>query len=91
MREPHALSGKRVRLKNGGIYDVEDYWQNVSGGSWMDAVGNPAALIYAGRVALSGFPLDNEVLYGKIGPFGHLMHVSELGDVIEDEPHDVSG
>ncbi len=86
IRTPHALSGKTVKLKSqdprldGREYEVEDYWQNVSGGSWADAVGNPAALQYAMRAAY--LPLDNEVLYGKVGPFGHLVHVSEIGDVV---------
>jgi hypothetical protein len=38
----------------------------------------PRALIYSFRVGYSGLPLDDEVLYGKIGPFGHLVHISEI-------------
>jgi hypothetical protein len=26
-----------------------------------------------------------EVVYGKIGSFGHLIHVSQLGDQIEEK------
>jgi hypothetical protein len=64
----------------GSEYRVEDWWDRVYGSSWMDAQGNPAALVYALRSASQsyGVPLDDEVLYGKIGPFGHLVHVSEI-------------
>lgn len=73
----------QVRLANAPDetveYRVEDYWDRVSGGSWMDAVGNPAAMNYAMRVVSApGVPLDDEVLYGKVGAFGHLIHVSEV-------------
>ncbi len=66
------------RIPAGSDYRVEDWWMNVSGGSWMDAVGNPAALNYAMRSAMAGLPIDNKVLYGKIGGLGFLIHESEL-------------
>jgi hypothetical protein len=92
-RKPHPLAGQTVRLTTaasdpgrhvlvaGAEYQIEDWWQNVSGGSWMDAVGNPACLDYAMRSALAGLPLDDEVVYGKAGPLGYLVHVSELPEV----------
>jgi len=51
----------------GSDYRVEGYWDEVTGGSWMDAQGNPACLIYAMRTGLMNqhVPSDNEVLYGK--------------------------
>ena len=59
---------------------VEDWWENVTGKSWMFSDGNIAALAYAVRTGLrhGEVPLDNEVLYGKIGNLGFLFHVSEL-------------
>jgi hypothetical protein len=30
-------------------------------------------------VGRKGLPFDDEVVYGKLGGFGHLVHVSELG------------
>lgn len=59
---------------------IEDWWDRVSGESWMFAQGNPACLIYAVRTGLSkvNIPVDDEVLYGKIGHLGHLVHVKEL-------------
>lgn len=89
-RDPHPLAGKTVRLHckadpdhlDGQEFRVEDWWTNVYGSSWMDAQGNPACLKYALRSAFSRLPTDNEVVYGKVGAFGHLVHVSELGEVL---------
>lgn len=77
---PSPYAGQTVRVDIGEGYQdyrVEDYWDRVSGGSWMDAVGNPSALNYALRAA-GRLPIDDEVLYGKIGAFGYLVHVSEI-------------
>lgn len=76
--ESHPLAGQTVRLTSGEEYRLEDWWDTLTGGSWMFADGNPAALNYAMRSAAANLPLDNEVVYGKIGAFGHLVHVSEL-------------
>lgn len=83
-REASPLAGKTVKLRTdipgnlgGAEYRVEDWWQNVYGGSWQDATGNPAALAYAARKGLS-IPPDDEVLYGKVVGFGVLVHVSEV-------------
>lgn len=64
------------RIEAGTEYRVEGYWDEITGGSWMFAKGNPACLNYAARSI--GLPMDNEVLYGKIGSFGFLVHVSEV-------------
>jgi hypothetical protein len=58
--------------------EVEDYWDSLTGGSWMFAEGNPACLIYGLRSGLNGLPTDDNVLYVKIGAFGHLVHLSEV-------------
>lgn len=58
---------------------VEDWWDRVSGGSWMDATGNPACLDFAVRSAVCDLPTDDEVLYVKTNDGrGHLVHVSEV-------------
>lgn len=87
MRPDYA--GKTVKIKdgfndpyNGPIeagteYHVEGYWDEITGKSWMFSDGNPACLNYAMRSAIS-LPLDNNVLYGKIGAFGFLVHTSEV-------------
>ena len=54
--EKHPLAGKVVKLKNGQLYAVEDWADRVLGRSVWSADGNPAALKYAIRSAMSGFP-----------------------------------
>ncbi len=82
----HPLSGQTVKvnlkLADGSIkleeYRLEDWWDHLTGQSWMNSNGNPAALMYAMRNGIVGLPLDDEVVYGKIGSLGHLVHVSEI-------------
>lgn len=91
IREKHELAGKTVVLNckpdpdnlNGQEFTVEDWQINVMGRSWMFCNGNSACLKYAMRSSFSDLPLDNEVVYGKVGALGHLVHVSELGEVVE--------
>jgi hypothetical protein len=89
-------SGKTVKIKNGFVdpyngkipagseYRVEGYWDEITGKSWGYSDGVPAAMNYGMRAGLSGLPWDDEVLYGKIGAFGFLVHVSEVEFVITD-------
>jgi len=91
--QPHPLAGKTVTIKatsnlqNGRIntegpleYRVEDYWDRVSGKSWMVSNGSPAAMSYGFRTGLSNaiIPTDDEVLYGKIEGMGTLVHITEI-------------
>lgn len=85
--EAHPQAGQTVTVKmrghprmDDGEYDyrIEDWWDRLTGGSWMNANGNMAAMGYAMRNGMSGLPLDDDVVYGKIGPFGHLVHISEI-------------
>ena len=93
--DPHPLACKDVVIKEGvsdpaqgavvpgAVYEIEDWWDRLGPASWMDMDGNPACLHYAFRSAHNGLPLDNEVVYGHIkGHFGHLVHVSELGEEV---------
>lgn len=59
-------------------YVVEGYWDEITGKSWMWSDGNIAAMNYGMRSGLKGLPVDDEVLYGKIGALGYLVHVSEI-------------
>lgn len=78
-RHPNAGSTSLVDIGNGvQEYVIEDWWDRLTGGSWMYADGNPAAMIYGVRAGLAGLPFDDEVVYGKIGGMGHLVHTSEL-------------
>ena len=87
MRTKSELAGKKVKIVNGDLKGkeilIEDWWENVGGGSWMDAKGNPACLNYAMRTGCQKFkiPNDDDVLYGKIGILGKLVHISELEEV----------
>lgn len=97
--QPHPLAGTTVMLrshpddKNSGPveFHLEDWQTRVYGKSWMYAVGNPAALKYAMRSAFAGLPTDNDVVYGHVGPFGHMVHVSELVLAGEGSTSDRSG
>lgn len=80
------LAGKTVKIRadvpsyGGADYVVEDWFVNVSDGiPWKDASarGNIACIQYAAR-SHNRVPDDDRVLYGKIGPFGHLIHISEV-------------
>lgn len=76
------LATPLVATDGAGVeFTVEDYWDRLSGESWMVAEGNPAATHYAVRSGYAGLPIDDEVVYGKVGNRGLLVHVSELGPV----------
>jgi len=85
-REKYEHSGKQMKIKNfvsnglaGKIIEVEDYWENVSGKSWMLSDGNIAAMNYGFRTGTQGgVPINDEVVYGKVDGLGYLLHVSEL-------------
>ena len=83
--EPFDGAGKTYTLKakvfDSDVISVEDYWDRVYGKSWQVSDYNPAAMAYGMRNGMAGLPLDDEVVYGKIDGLGHLVHVSELGEV----------
>lgn len=89
----HNLAGQTVRIKEdvrhpqykigGKEFVVEDWWDRVSGSSWMDdATSAWVAVVYAIRTGMEGLPDDgvgaDEVVYGKVDGMGHLIHESEL-------------
>lgn len=62
-------------------FTIEDWVDHMNGDrskSWMFMEGNPAALIYGLRAGINELPIDDEVVYGKVGHFGHMVHVSEF-------------
>lgn len=88
-QKPHPFAGKTVKIKpgvehfqvenfGGSDFKLEDWWDRVAEKSWMFCDGNPACMIYGLRSGMAGLPTDNEVVYGKVGGLGHLVHVSEL-------------
>ena len=88
-KTPSKYAGQTLMIKEdvkhpqypdfgGSEFRVEDWWDRVSGQSWGDCNGNPACIIYGFRAGHAGIPPDDEVLYGKVGAFGSLVHISEL-------------
>lgn len=90
-QQKHTHAGKIVRIKKnvthpqvknfgGSEFLLEDWWDRIAGKSWGVCDGNPACLMYAMRTSLGDnpIPIDDEVVYGKVGWAGHLLHVSEL-------------
>lgn len=86
-KQAHELADKMVTITSGQFagekYRVEDWWDRVAGKSWTICEGNPACLEYAIRSADERLPMNDEVVYGKIGSFGKLIHVSQLGEIAE--------
>jgi len=93
-QDPSPLAGKTVRIKShvknrqspdfgGSLFRVEDWHDRVAGESWQVCEGNPACLVYSLRFYDNPLPMDDEVLYGKVGAFGHLVHVTEI-EPVED-------
>ncbi|KQN00539.1 hypothetical protein [Sphingomonas sp. Leaf25] len=78
-QERSPLAGEHVTIVSGVLAGqtlfVEDWWDRLVGRSWMRCDSNPACMAFAVREPT---PLDDEVVYGKIGGLGHLVHVSML-------------
>lgn len=66
----------------GSDIHIEGYWDDITGKSWLDSDGNPAALVYAMRSSNPPLPIDNNVLYGKVNGFGSLVHISEIEEKV---------
>lgn len=95
--EPHPLAGKTVTLNEnakdpargivvpGAQFCIEDWVDRINGDgrSWM-FTSNFATMHYGARSGLTRLPLDDEVVYGKVDALGHIVHVSELGDPVEE-------
>lgn len=87
--DPHPKADQIVRISKsashpqvtnfaGAEFHLEDWWDRIAPKPWGSCAGNPACLAYAVRSIENTFPLDNEVVYGKIGGLGHLVHISEI-------------
>jgi len=80
MRKDFAGQTLTVNMNDGQgdvEYRVEGYWDVISGNSWQTS-SVIAAFNYAMRVFEQNLPFDDEVLYGKVGHLGYLVHVSEI-------------
>lgn len=93
MSNESRIKNRKTYLINGGKYKGEKYWveglwKEVTGKSWMDSDGNPAALEYAIRSGMEGDTrFDNNVYYGKIGGLGKLIHETQIGEEVEPDDH----
>jgi len=92
-KEKSPIAGSFMFIKSGvpelgdKIIHIEDWWDRISGKSWMFCVGNPAAMNYGIRSGLNGLPIDDEVVYGHINGLGFLVHISELDTVnVPEQP-----
>jgi hypothetical protein len=82
--------GKTYRITAGKFKDqeyvLEGLWIELTGKSWGESDGNPAALEYAIRTGAEGDTnYDDDVYYGKIGMFGKLIHASQIGEEIKKD------
>jgi hypothetical protein len=75
----HPLAGQTVTLTTGDEYRLEDWWDHLTGKSWQDSQ-QIAAWNYASMAVTNNLPLDDEVVYGKIGALGYLVHVSQIAN-----------
>jgi hypothetical protein len=70
--------GDRAAELGGREFRIEDWWDHLTGASWTETAGVPAALRYAFRALVKDLPVNDDVIYGKIGSLGYLVHVSEV-------------
>jgi len=56
------------------FFEFDEAVQYKKGYGWKSCDGNPACMAYCRRVMRSGLPLNDEVVYGKVGCFGYLVH-----------------
>jgi hypothetical protein len=79
---PHELAGKKVKLKEtslgpaGTEYWVEDSMREVNPDT--RTIGFVTGSIRMLQDGLQADMNDPELLYGKIGPFGYIVHSSEV-------------
>lgn len=85
----HPMAGQMVLVKfrgtkghpqfgQGGNFVIEDWVDRVAGKSWKFSDGNITAMLYGIRSGFARLPLDDEVVYGKMGGLGLLVHESEI-------------
>ena len=89
-KDRHPLAGQTVMIKSGEMesqeYRIEDWADRVMGNSWIFMAGNPTCLQYAIRGVHDSLPTDDNVLYGKIGGLGYLVHVQEIDAITPTTP-----
>lgn len=72
-------AAKTVKLKDGRMFRVEDYYDRVFVGHNIKSDhGSATALEYQARREKDGLPDDTDVLYGKFGITTAVIHTSEI-------------
>ena len=90
----HPLAGRTVQITDAGIGNpslpagefirIEDWYDRVNPGSrWSDRQTFAELNYELYNVEPNQLPRDDEVVYGKVDHLGYLVHVSQLGQVIE--------
>lgn len=81
-RKPHPLAGQTVVIASGTYaghhFTIEDWWDRVSGESWIDCEETPLCAEYAMRAGADFDPFDDDVVYGHFGILEKIMHVRHL-------------
>lgn len=79
-----ASDPQRNMVCAGEEFWIEDWYVNMDSGVSEPLIvpSNWAEKWYLERAEANGLP-KTELVYGKIGALGHLVHVSELGELVD--------
>jgi len=89
---PSELKGKTVKIKKEVFepntdffisenFVVEDWYDRVRKKDWKREAKfstDCECLLYASRAESTNLPDDEQILYGKVGEWKHMMHISEI-------------
>jgi len=79
---PHPLARQIIELVDGRSFQVDDWWDRVmqTSTSWYlsDVRRNFALAAFALEQAKTNLPMDDDIVYGKIGDFGVIIHVRQF-------------
>lgn len=81
--EPHPQAGKKLVIVSGTFKGeeivVEDWTDRLWGYHWYQgSIENPSIMEATTRSIRGEFPMTPDAFYGKIGGFGHIVHMQEV-------------
>ena len=82
---PWVRDPVRGIVRGGLIVRLEARWSELSPTSW-EVSRRPVAVHYQARVAAAGLPPEGDVWYVHMGIQTHLVHSSEIGDEVPEDP-----